>query len=694
MRIKSIAIRHFAGLSGVNISFEQDFKLFYGANETGKTTIMHFIRMMLYGGDSKLRKQSTPLSGEKMGGSLIFETKGNIYQLDRNFGKTRRSDCITITNLSTGKTVSAADEPGEIFLQMNEDSFIRSCYVGTIGSISGEKGSEEMRQKLQNLVSTGTESISVSAVEEHLANAAKQIQNKSKTQGLLIQKQEQLAKLQGELQQAKQYEDQRYQTDRSRENTLNQIKLLKEQLSKLQVDAQNQLQTQTQNQQLREQTLKKRLAPNGIMPQRKVFTACQQEINQLLLSAQQSDNRLQQSIMEQQMECQRLSTATVPLTRQAEQCETDFLAQKERLAAYSYKQRRQLPLFLIGGSILLLLGAAVTFFTHFITAAAFLCIVAILLTAISCILYYTQQKQLRHHKEQTKYAEERSIQAKTLLSEHHQQLKTAQSALELLQSNQNHISDECKARILSFLKPYGLTDFSQAKSLCDDLIACYDEWQMLSVRLQSMYTPQQSDEELSLLEQIRNLELQTATYNGILQTNRNEKSVSQLESEIDILKHKIDDLNDQYQALQLAIDILQNSFAQMQQQFGVILCDETRKLLSKLTCGRYEYVTIDRSFNLQTRQPQNTILTTSELLSNGTADQAYLALRLAISKLMAQTSNVSLPLFLDDSFIQYDDKRCKTAMQLIHHLTNTPEFSQAVLFTCHKRESEIYQHLK
>ncbi len=56
MRIESIHINHFAGLSDTHYRFEDDFYLFYGDNETGKTTIMRFLHMMLYGGDSSLRK--------------------------------------------------------------------------------------------------------------------------------------------------------------------------------------------------------------------------------------------------------------------------------------------------------------------------------------------------------------------------------------------------------------------------------------------------------------------------------------------------------------------------------------------------------------------------------------------------------------------------------------------------------------
>lgn len=171
MRIDRVDIRHFAGLSNISISFEQPFSLQYGKNETGKTTVMRFIRMMLYG-SSALRLSCKPLSGEPMSGSLIFTQDSRHYQLDRVFGKSRRTDSITLTDLDTGTEQNLGSaEPGEMFLNLSEDTFVRSCFVGSLGSISGEKGSEEIRQRLQNLVSSGAEAVSVSEVEKRLTRS-------------------------------------------------------------------------------------------------------------------------------------------------------------------------------------------------------------------------------------------------------------------------------------------------------------------------------------------------------------------------------------------------------------------------------------------------------------------------------------------------------------------------------------------
>ena len=68
-----------------------------------------------------------------------------------------------------------------------------------------------------------------------------------------------------------------------------------------------------------------------------------------------------------------------------------------------------------------------------------------------------------------------------------------------------------------------------------------------------------------------------------------------------------------------------------------------------------------------------------DYLSNGTADQAYLSMRLAMSNLISSDGE-PLPLFLDDSLTQYDDKRMQSTVE---YLKKYSENQQIIMFTCH-----------
>ena len=72
-------------------------------------------------------------------------------------------------------------------------------------------------------------------------------------------------------------------------------------------------------------------------------------------------------------------------------------------------------------------------------------------------------------------------------------------------------------------------------------------------------------------------------------------------------------------------------------------------------------------------------------LSQGTADQLYLAVRLAVCELALPTDDPS-PLVLDDALANFDDGRCALALEALARLG---EERQILLFTCHSREARL-----
>ena len=72
-------------------------------------------------------------------------------------------------------------------------------------------------------------------------------------------------------------------------------------------------------------------------------------------------------------------------------------------------------------------------------------------------------------------------------------------------------------------------------------------------------------------------------------------------------------------------------------------------------------------------------------LSQGTADQLYLAVRLAICSLVLPEEE-PCPLVLDDALANFDDDRLKLALELLRELG---EERQILLLTCHSREGRL-----
>ena len=71
-------------------------------------------------------------------------------------------------------------------------------------------------------------------------------------------------------------------------------------------------------------------------------------------------------------------------------------------------------------------------------------------------------------------------------------------------------------------------------------------------------------------------------------------------------------------------------------------------------------------------------------VSQGTAEQVYLAVRLAVCRLALPAEDPA-PLVLDDALDAFDDSRMALALEVLRELA---EERQILLFTCHSREAQ------
>jgi len=166
---------------------------------------------------------------------------------------------------------------------------------------------------------------------------------------------------------------------------------------------------------------------------------------------------------------------------------------------------------------------------------------------------------------------------------------------------------------------------------------------------------------------------------------RRKKNISQIENEIEVLSEKHVEMESDYEALKLAKDTLIGAFNKMQSTFGPKVNEETQKIFKRLTDGRYDEVLVSRDMSIAFQDNESKKMYDWAFLSGGTIDQAYLSLRLAISDLIIQDQK-KRPLFLDDVFTQYDDRRAQEGLRFLHEFISQREVPvQSVLFTCHER---------
>ncbi|MRN52766.1 AAA family ATPase [Paenibacillus monticola] len=104
---------------------------------------------------------------------------------------------------------------------------------------------------------------------------------------------------------------------------------------------------------------------------------------------------------------------------------------------------------------------------------------------------------------------------------------------------------------------------------------------------------------------------------------------------------------------------------------------------AKLTEGEYLRVVMTLGHKELKAEHKDAGLLDSGLLSRGTAEQLYLAIRLALAETMSRQAN--LPLLFDDLFVNFDERRLHAALSLLGELSAS---RQIVMLTCHRHVAE------
>ena len=143
-------------------------------------------------------------------------------------------------------------------------------------------------------------------------------------------------------------------------------------------------------------------------------------------------------------------------------------------------------------------------------------------------------------------------------------------------------------------------------------------------------------------------------------------------------------LQEEYDAVTMAMEVLDEANTTLQNRFSPALGARSAEIFRHLTAGRYEKVLLSRDFSLETEEEAGGTAHSVQLLSQGAADQLYLAVRLAICD-MVLPEDKSAPLVLDDALLSFDEERLHAALD---YLVEESRRRQILLFSCQRREQE------
>ncbi len=654
-------------LDQARLDLQPGLNVICAPNEGGKSTWCRFLLAMFYGlntrqrGDLADKNRFQPWSGSLMQGKLELLVGDKELTLSR---RTQRPDAplgvFSCTYSGTDTPVPGLDAArcGETLLGVPQSVYQRCAFIPS-GSLAIDADAD-LERRISALISTGDEKISFSQVESRLKKQLRQ--RKYNRSGSIPLLEAEIAGLRAAQQEA--------------QTLTGQLENLQQQLSQAQED-------QARRRQARLQAAQESLREKECCLQALPDSSDLQRINQQLGAVRSLGDQVQQaqeavSRQESAIEAQLRELNRNPLHPMTK-AQLEAQLQIQPPAPPQVAQLLiSLALGLCGGGFLwyeidrpqvlwLCLACAVTA----LAAGNFL---RLLIRRIR--LQQSRRRELSRQEELRKLAEsylpaleeleaQRALlrQKQQILSDGDRRLRTQLSDL-LSQVSRWDDSVQSAGDIRRFVR-----ETAQNR----DRLA--QELHQAQTRL---LQAQMSDAD----DTVTHLQQQIAQVQGRLDAGRDAQAlgdqISRLEEEL--VRQQVE-----YDALRLSLDALQAANTTLQNRFSPELGRRAAEIFADMTGSTWSHILLDREFHLSAESGSDPTRRSVQLLSAGTADQLYLAVRLAICEMILPPEQ-NPPLILDDALLTFDDARLSTTLD---YLTQLGAQRQILLFTCQGREAAL-----
>lgn len=190
MIIKKINVKSFGKLKNKEIELKDGLNIIYGENESGKSTLQSFIKVMLYGVCNKKGKKTlsdrakyTPLGESSFSGELLIEENGEEILIDRSFGKTKKYDDGNILNNITGEKINKYlwQESGKDILNISSEGFKNTLFISQMGCTVESSKQDDVLNKIINILECGADEVSYKKIKNNLDENKKSLANSRKT---------------------------------------------------------------------------------------------------------------------------------------------------------------------------------------------------------------------------------------------------------------------------------------------------------------------------------------------------------------------------------------------------------------------------------------------------------------------------------------------------------------------------------
>ena len=731
MRILKLSAS-FGGLQNAELTLDEGLNVITAPNESGKSTWAAFLMAMLYGVDSSERTTKTnlpvktkfkPWSGAPMEGRMELEWQGKRITIERSTKGRVPMGEFRAYETASGQPVAGmtGENCGELLLGVSRSVFERSAFIGQ-GAMALTSDAE-LEKRLSSLVTAGDETVSFSDTQKTLRDWRNRCRH-NRT-GLLPQTLMELQETENTLEQIRRLHRSDMELTARREAYLAQQEKLQTLVAALKArEANRALEKKTAAEQaLKEAENARRQAEQAAsaLPARETL----QELEKQLALLEAEERRLPAEAEKAPVppECpaafRGLSEEEIVPAAQKDAQEAERLSQGKRRSSYpalallAAALALQAAVFLIeGGTLRIVLRIVLAA----LAAGALIWMLLLRRNNRELDARLARAQELLQKYGGKAYGELVPLAAEycaqlRLYAQKTKQHETRRAALE---EERRRVAEQ-KARLLgqaSMLSPEAAADTEAAHRAIFSALSALDalekarqeenaarsRYEAVCAALSGVRPVQMPEMDLtgyelgSVSNELLRLNSSLADVRSQLDQSRGRVAAlgdpAELEAKREALTARAEALTRRYDALELALGALESANSELQTRFSPQISVLAGKLLGEMTGERYDTILLGSDLRAEARERGELVTRQLLYLSGGTADQVYLAVRLAICRLAL---GEDVPIVLDDALVRFDDERMRAALTLLRQEAGT---RQIVLFTCQRREQAALEQIR
>lgn len=657
MKIKNIKINHYGNLENKEINLDNKINIIYGKNESGKSTLLNYIKNIFYGiSKNKNGKEISdyekykPWMKEEFSGKLKYELdNGNSFEIFRDFHK-KNPKIFNENYEDILKEFNIDKKDGSQFFY-DQTKIDETMFLSTVVSMQQEvrlnkQSQNVLVQKLANIAGTGDDGVSFKKAIDKL--------NKRQVDQI--------------------------GTDRTQGKPINLVRDKMRQISfvikDIKTSGNSKTEIEEKKKKLEEKILKLEIKNNIIKKLNKLNSKINLEKEKInLINKIKNENK--EKINELNIEKNKLLENKKIINSKNNSLEKEKNNDKIKKEKNTFKYFILIFIIAILFVIMKLINNQYiknnefNIFSHFIFSISF----------ISILIKFVSDKN-KNKKRKYEYQFQQRLEEEKIKNE----MNVIDAKIESIEKQLEQVIKEQDTKENEIREVQGQLDFQidyeiekikeeyQEQVEVDNILDTFD---LENMQDQLKETEEELNKNKLLLHEMEIEE------KNILQKLEN---MIALQEEYQNLEEEQKELEEENQCINLTREYLVKAYEKMKSTITPRFTQNLSQTIAEISDHKYHQVMLNDENGIIIENQFGEYIPIDRL-SVGTIDQLYLSLRLSM---IDEISDETMPIILDEAFAYYDDTRLENILQFLLKKSNQ---HQLLIFTCTKREKQILDKL-